>query len=280
MTLNSIGRKREYCNIFNACFPEFRMSIERFDSLVNTEQSEFYDYKIDGQIVGFAIVEDFAIRLICVKPDKQRSGIGSKLLGDIEKDLLDKGHTKIITGGISSRLFIGAVSESWKFFEKKGYQSVGNCEEMLMDLKQFNIEDYRFHGHDIAEYGWFDGQIHEIHEAVASVEESWVQYFNNPKNIYVGRVDGEIASFCLVDTNCQNYLTDVYGKVGMPGCVGAVPKYRNKGVALEMVAKVTQYLKEQDMDISFIFFTGVARWYEKIGYESFLTEVFGEKNCK
>lgn len=66
----------------------------------------------------------------------------------------------------------------------------------------------------------------------------------------------------------------------MPGCVGCVPEYRNKGIALEMIANVTQYLKEQGMDISFIFYTGVARWYEKIGYETFLREIFGEKELK
>jgi hypothetical protein len=31
------------------------------------------------------------------------------------------------------------------------------------------------------------------------------------------------------------------------------------------------------MDISFIFFTGVAEWYKKLGYETFMTEIFMEK---
>ncbi|MBR4777128.1 MAG: hypothetical protein IK007_05895 [Lachnospiraceae bacterium] len=44
-----------------------------------------------------------------------------------------------------------------------------------------------------------------------------------------------------------------------------------------MVARVTQYLKDCGMDISFIFFTGVADWYKKLGYETFMTEIFMEK---
>lgn len=144
------------------------------------------------------------------------------------------------------------------------------------------IEDFQFdkltlHGSDIAEYGWFNGDMDEIKSAVALVDESWIQYFVNPRNIYVAKVHGEIASFCLVDTNCQNYLSDKYCKVGMPGCVGTVPKFRNKGIALEMVARVTEYLKKQGMEVSFIFFTGVAEWYEKIGYKTFLSECFGVK---
>lgn len=270
--------KKEYCDIFNQCFPRFQMSYERFLSLMGNDKCICYDYTEEEQILGFALVENYAIRLICVTPNRQLSGIGTKLLADIEKDLSIKGFEKAITGGVSSRLFIGAVSTTWGFFERNGYRSVGSCEEMLLHLKDFSLDTKSFHGHDIAEYNWFSGDLKEIQSAVACVDESWVQYYTNPQNIYVSRVNGEIASFCLVDTNCQNYLTDAFGKVGMPGCVGTVPKYRNKGIALEMIANVTKYLKEQGMDISFIFFTGVAKWYEKIGYETFLTEIFGEKN--
>lgn len=278
ITYESIRTNEEYCTIFNECYPQFKMSYERFSTLVNTDKCSFYDYEEHGAIIGFAIVEDFAIRMICVKPDRQKTGIGTKLLADVEKDLLQKGYPKVITGGVSSRLFIGADSNSWGFFQKNGYQSVGNCDEMFLRLKDFHINNFTFHGHDIAEYGWFEGDLSEIQNAVASVDEGWVQYFTNPKHIFTARVNGEIASFCLVDTNCQNYLTDAFGKVGMPGCVGSVPKFRNKGIAIEMIAKVTEYLKEQDMDISFIFFTGVAKWYEQVGYQTFLTEVFGEKS--
>lgn len=272
--------KKEYSVIFNKCYPNFHMSYERFCSLVNMEKCVCYEYEDEEQIVGFAIVEDFAIRMVCVEPKKQSLGIGTKLLADIEKDLVLKGYARVITGGVSSGFFIGADRKAWKFFEKNGYRSVGSCDEMFLDLREFCIDDYKFRGHDIAEYHWFDGDLKEIRDAVAGVDESWLPYFNNPEKIFVGCVGGEIASFCLVDMNCQNYLTDSYGKVGMPGCVGTVPKFRNKGIAIEMVAKVTEYLKEQKMDISFIYFTGVAEWYEKIGYKTFLTEVFGEKNIE
>ena len=44
-----------------------------------------------------------------------------------------------------------------------------------------------------------------------------------------------------------------------------------------MVARVTEYLKIKGMVVSFIYFTGVAEWYEKIGYKTFLSECFGIK---
>jgi len=270
--------KEAYFNIFTSCFPNMEITYERFTDLLHKESCIYFEEYDDDAICAFAIVEDFAIRLICVEPSKQGHGIGTKLLSNIEKYAHDKGLDKIITGGVSSKLFIGATSESWGFFEKQGFTFVGGCDEMILNLADFNLDQLTLHGSDIAEYEWYHGDLETIKSAVSLVDENWPQYFTKTDNIYVAKVNGEIASFCLVDTNCYNYLTDKYGKVGMPGCIGTVPKYRNKGIALEMVAKVTQYLKEQGMNISFIYYTGVPHWYEKIGYKSFLSECFGEKD--
>ena len=265
----------EFCAVFNRCYPHLRMSDERFASLF--PRGKFCEYKKDGKLLGFAVSEGNAIRMICVLPDFQRQGIGTKLLAEAEADVAAGGYKKAIVGGTSSRLFIGADAKSWGFFEKNGYRAHDGCDEMLMVLKNYPAVDYPFRGHECATFGWFDGEIDEIRAAVAQVEDDWTQYFTDPKHIYVARVDGEIASFCLVDCNCRNYLSDAYGKVGMPGCVGTVPKFRNRGIGIEMVANATQYLKEQGMDVSFIFYTGVADWYEKIGYRTFLSEIFCEK---
>ena len=272
--------KEEYFDIFTACFPSMGISYERFGNLFNKESCAFFEENEDNVTCAFAIVEDFAIRLMCVLPSKQKHGIGTKLLSNIEKYAFDKRFDKIITGGVSSKLFIGATSSSWGFFEKRGFTSVGECEEMLLRLEDFQRDKLTLHGSDIAEYGWFDGDIEDIKATVALVDESWTQYFTNLENIFVAKVNGEVASFCLVDINCQNYLTDKYAKIGMPGCVGTVPCYRNKGIALEMVARVTEYLKCQGMNVSFIYFTGVPKWYEKIGYKTFLSEYFGVKKLK
>lgn len=269
--------RQEYVQIFNRCFPEFKMSSERFAKLLHSDKCNYYDYSEGDEVLGFAITEDVNLRLICVIPEKQKRGIGTALLSEVEEELASKDIDKIITGGTSSDLFIGAVEDSWGFFEKNGYIWKDAYEEMLINLKDFSMESYKLRGHKVAEYGWFVGNLEEIKKAVAAVDESWVPYFNKADNIYVGRVNGEIASFCLVDKDCQNYLTDVHGRVGMPGCVGTVPKFRNQGIAIEMIARATEYLKEEGMDISFIFFTGVAKWYEQLGYKTFLKEIFGEK---
>ena len=266
-----------YCEIFCLCYPQFRMSKEHFERLLINEDVHIITHCDGSKLVGFALCEKNAVRLICVRPGYQRRGTGSVLLESAERYIADKGFEKALIGGVSSKFLIGADKASAGFFEKNGYSSVGCCDEMLLKLNGFNYDSSAFRGHNCAEYGWYEGSLDKLHKAVAKVNENWVQYFDGKGHIYTASVSGETASFCLVDTDTVNYLSDAYGRVGMPGCVGTVPEFRDRGIAIEMVARVTQYLKDSGMDISFIYFTGVADWYKKLGYETFMTEIFMEK---
>ena len=265
------------CEIFCNCYPQFKMSSERFESLLLNSNTHIITFPDDQNPLGFAITEGAALRLICVDSGSQYKGIGSQILSEAEKYVSNQGFEKLYTGGVSSKFLIGADKASVGFFEKKGFSTVGSCDEMLMKLATFCYDENKFRGHLCAEYGWYKGDTDTIKKAVAEVDEGWVKYFEAGSRIYVATVDGEIASFCLVSTDNSNYLTDAFGRVGMPGCVGTVPKFRNRGIAIEMIARVTQFLKDSGMDISFIFFTGVAEWYKKLGYEAFMTEIFMEK---
>ena len=265
------------CEIFCNCYPQFKMSRDRFESLLINSNTHIIKFPDDQNPMGFAITEGAAIRLICVAPEYQNQGIGSRLLAEAEKYVSGQGFEKLYTGGVSSKFLIGADKTSAGFFEKKGFVTVGGCDEMLLKLDTFCFDESKFRGHLLADYRWYNGDIDKLKKAVAEVEEDWVKYFDAGSRVYTATVNGEIASFCLVSTDATNYLTDAFGRVGMPGCVGTVPRFRNRGIAIEMVARVTQYLKECGMDISFIFFTGVADWYKKLGYETFMTEIFMEK---
>lgn len=266
----------KYYEIFNQCYPQFAMDREKFDSLMLSEDSQIFDYYVNDEVVAFAIVEKYAIRLICVAVEYQRKGIGRELLTKSIEHIRSHGFDRVITGGVSSRFIIGADSLTWEFFASNGFRSVGSCDELLMRLGDYKYDPQHYHGHEQARYGWYSGDYATLAAAVASVEEDWVQYFDNIEKVYVGMVGDEIASFCLVDLDSQNYLSGINGRIGMPGCVGTVMKYRNRGIALEMIAQVTQYLKDSGMDTSFIYYTGVADWYKKIGYQIFMTEIFGE----
>ena len=267
----------KYCNIFNRCYPMFRMRNETFERLMINERTYLFAHCEGSEPAGFALVEGAALRLLCVAPEYQGNGIGSKLLSEAERYAAEQGHEMLLTGGASSKFMIGADKTSAAFFEKHGYVTVGGCDEMLMRLSGYTFDESSFRGHLTAEYGWYRGDIGTLKKAVAEVNEDWVEFFGSGSKVYTAMVGGEIASFCIVDTDVKNYLSDAFGRVGMPGCIGTVPKFRDRGIGIEMIARVTQYLKESGMDISFIFSTGVADWYKKLGYEVFMTEVFMKK---
>ena len=269
--------KEKYCEIFCSCYPQFSMSRELFESLMINEGTHIITHIENGEAVGFALVDAPALRLLCVRPEFRGRGIGSKLLEEAEKYSAEKGFDKLLTGGVSSKFLIGADKATAGFFGKKGYKTVGGCDEMLLRLSDFSFDEKAFRGHLCAEYGWYKGDTEALLKAVAEVEESWVKHYDGSSPVYAAAVDGEIASFCMVSLDVKNYLSDAWGRVGMPGCVGTVPKFRDRGIGIEMIARVTQYLKDSGMDVSHIFFTGVAGWYEKLGYEIFATEVYMEK---
>ena len=60
-------------------------------------------------------------------------------------------------------------------------------------------------------------------------------------------------------------------KIGGPGCVGTVPEYRDRGIGLTMVKNVTNIIKDEGYDLSYIHYTYETGWYEKLGYKVVLS---------
>ena len=79
---------------------------------------------------------------------------------------------------------------------------------------------------------------------------------------------GKAVSFCMIADLGVHSINGRKVKVGGPGCVGTIPQYRDKGIGLTMVKNVTQILKEEGYDYSYIHYTSEAAWYEKLGYQT------------
>lgn len=159
------------------------------------------------------------------------------------------------------------------FFEQENIRNLPEhevYEEMYLPLHEFDPKQYDKKMDDAITFGYYDGSIDELLEAVKKVIPEWVQYYDNKQRVYCGFIDGKIASFCLVE---DMGVHNIYGrkvKLGGPGCVGTIPKYRHSGIGLTMVKNVTQILKDEGYDYSYIHYTGVAPWYAKLGYQTTL----------
>lgn len=231
--------------IFRKCFPKIDVSEKIFYKLVNVENVYSIEYKQGGQLVAFAFIEKNALRLLCVLPKYQNKGIGTMLL-----------------------------KQSEKYIKEQGY------EEMKRSMQDFSVDNYALSIPENTSFGWYQGSIKELGKAVADVEEDWVKYFDENSNVFCGWRNNEISSFCIVHCDSECILSNGNNKVGTIGCVGTVHKYRERGIGLKMVALASEELKKQNCDLCFIHFTGVAEWYAKLGYETFLKEYFGIKKIE
>lgn len=115
-------------------------------------------------------------------------------------------------------------------------------------------------------FGEYRGEPAPLRQAVARVDDGWVQYFTE-EGRYFCAFDGErIAAFC-----CLSDMGRAGGlHIGGPGCVGTVPEYRRQGIGLEMVRLATEILRRDGFDISWIHYTHLADWYMKLGYRPVL----------
>lgn len=115
-------------------------------------------------------------------------------------------------------------------------------------------------------FGEYHGSLEALRDAVAQVDEDWVQYFTEKCRYYCA-FDGErIVAFChLADMGHVQGL-----HIGGPGCVGTIPEYREQGIGLEMVRLATETLRREGFDLSWIHYTHLAHWYMKLGYQPIL----------
>lgn len=152
------------------------------------------------------------------------------------------------------------------FFEDDGIKKLSEnevFEEMILLLEKFDKRDIIIP--ENVTFGFFDGDFNELKNAIERVEPEWTEFFERNTRTYCGFENGNIASFCSLSVTEYSGL-----KIGFPGCVGTVPEYRRRGIGLAMINNVTEILKKECCDISYIHYTAVAEWYAKLGYVSFM----------
>lgn len=145
-----------------------------------------------------------------------------------------------------------------------------NFDELIFELKDFSEKNVEISVSENIKFDFWKKAFTDktLQEAIESVDKEWVQFFNEKvkDRIFCAFDGNKIASFCIIDSFGQYKGL----KVGGPGCVGTLPSYRKKGIGLKLVQKATQILKNEGYDLSFIHWTKVAPWYQKLGYKLIL----------
>ena len=143
-------------------------------------------------------------------------------------------------------------------------------EEMFLRLAEFSGDTLCIPLPDGVTFGYYQGDRDRLIEAVREVDADWPQWFRADSPVYCGFLRGELASFCLVEDMGTVTIDGVPLRIGGPGCVGTRPSFRRQGIGLAMVQRVTGILKSRGFDYSYIHYTGVARWYARLGYRTCL----------
>lgn len=119
-------------------------------------------------------------------------------------------------------------------------------------------------------FGYYEGDFDELMTQVARVVPAWPNCFAPSDRVYCSAIDGKLASFCIVEDMGSHHFDGKQCKIGGPGCVGTLPEYRRMGIGLAMVRDVTEILRSEGYDYSYIHYTGVSHWYQKLGYQTIL----------
>lgn len=244
--------------IFKACFPEYGLTEELFDKLLEKENCTVF--REDG---GAAFVKNNKISLLMVAPGFQGRGVGKSLLTQCERHLSAGGYDYTYIGGI----FPGLPESSKEYFEKNGYETQGSRVEMGMDIKDFSVKGNVPFG---ITFRFFNGKHTDLINAVGAVDKEWIQYFDDDSRVFCGFSEDTPVSFCIVDEDVDCLLSDGKARVGSIGCVGTCPEFRKRGIGLYMVELATEILKNKGCDKSFIHCTHLEDWYGKLGYNTFL----------
>lgn len=138
--------------------------------------------------------------------------------------------------------------------------------ELVMDLHGDLPHVMPPHGLNGITFGEYHGELAALRNAVFQVDEDWVQYFREGYRFYCAYDGEKIIAFCsLSDMGRFQGL-----RIGGPGCVGTIPEYRRQGIGLEMVRLATETLRQEGFDLSWIHYTHLAHWYQRLGYQPVL----------
>lgn len=116
-------------DVFLKSFPKMFVEFHDFnDRLDLNDATIFKKFDETGtNLVGFSVVRENCIGLLCVLPEFRRRGFGSDLLKQSEEFIAANGYSEVLLGykGERTSLFKGVplTEENYAFFHSKGYDN-------------------------------------------------------------------------------------------------------------------------------------------------------------
>lgn len=286
---NSIKKEQVYA-LYQVCFPHIGCQEELFYRKINIGSCEIIGEEKDGKPAAIAIITADTLTLLMVHPKYRKQGIGTLLLERAESVVREKGYKELYLGFHSGQCLFQGVpvrdEETYHlFFQKRGYEEIKWSLDLVMFLKDYDYENTLnlINAPDLSTITFRYAQAEDakrLQEAVKEVDEDWCQYVTPESPTLLVEEYGEIMGFECVNTGGFKSPGSANLICGAVGCVGVVPKFRKRGIGKVMVAYGTNELKKQNVDVCYIGFTHLEKWYKSIGFEIFLRFWMGKKQLK
>lgn len=269
--------------IFQACFPNYAVTEAVFTRQLRPDLAEII-CRFDGdRLIGYSLIHQNSISLLCVDPDYRNQGIGSNLLKLSEEKISRSGAQRIILGRGSHYLFQGVPTDdeaAQSFFADRGYSALWVSANMALQTNDYDPD--RFPIPKAPEGLLFRIATEEDREsvlqAVATVQENWVRYYRSCTDpILLAILDSKIVGFEILEADGGIFGTALC-KVGAFGCVGVIRSARERGIGRQMVAKAIEWLKYQGCDSVHLRYVELVDWYERLGFRTVGLQWMGEKS--
>jgi beta-N-acetylhexosaminidase len=233
----------------------------------------------DTGAVGFAAA-DLAgiIPLILVRPDRQRQGIGTRLLAAALENLRAAGVTEVrAASGGSSYIWPGVPRDlpaALRFFAASGWLHTQDVLDLVTDLARYRPPAAVYQRAADAGVSLVQAASADLDTVLAfeaATFPSWVRWFAaGTEDILVARdSSGTIAgTLVFAGPGADTVYAPMLGPAaGTIGCVGVAPQLEGRGIGSAMVAQASEILGERGTRACHISWTSRESFYVRVGYQ-------------
>lgn len=206
------------------------------------------------------------VKLLVVDPKRQRRGLGSRLLQELEARLGQGGCVTIRLFEANPNYLVPGLdprySEAVAFFEKHGYQRFGETANMEVDLAAQDFEtaadEVSLRGEGIEIRRAIMGDYDEIMGFLQRHWSAWIpevqrELLNYPVSLHLALRQDRVVGFAGFDGNNLN--------TGWFGPMGTEPSLRGKGIGGVLLRRCLGDLKSQGRRLAIIPWIGPYVFY-------------------
>lgn len=270
--------------LYTACFAALPTERASFVGRLGLgDGTHLLERRLGGCLAAFAAVRGDGLLMLCVEPTSRGRGLGGSLLAEAEALIAAQGSDRAVLGRGGGRYLMQGVPTGGDrtFFERRGYCADWTSVDMILPLADFTLPTLPGYPYCNQCRLYCTQDIDAtLLRAVAQVDPAWIPFFRQAGAVALAEVDGEIASFVILEYGGLPFAPCFASSVAGLGCLGTVPALRNRGIGLTLAAYATDILRQKGFDYSYLGYTWLEQWYARLGYHTFHSFWMGEKKLQ